>query len=206
MSNPESILWVGGLADSVTAEMLQAEFITFGPIISVDVPANPDARSGKRHRGFAFVTFEEAQDAADAIDNMEGAVLRGRTLTVNVARKKRSNLNSRQAVWADQDAWYGAGGGDEVLKREAAERSAAQQAEAAAVQAEAKRKFAAMSGDQVADLLQGKRPKRDDADPYDIMAAHAAGKAHTGINFGSYGAQPYNHYGSADGGGSTNRQ
>ena len=203
MANPESVVWVGGLSDDMTPQALKDAFETFGPIIDAEIPNSTEA--GRPHRGFGFVTFEESADAGEAIFNMKGAVLNGKVLDCNVARKRRVTLHSKQAVWADQDAWYGPGGGDEVLKAEAAARVAKSAAAAAKVQSDAKRKFAAMSQDQVADLLQGKRPKRDDANPYDLMAQQKEGKAHTGINFGSYGAQPYNHYGSAGGGGSSDR-
>ena len=35
--------------------------------------------------GFAFVQFDERSDAADAIDNMDGAELYGRVLKVNAS-------------------------------------------------------------------------------------------------------------------------
>ena len=40
----------------------------------------------EKHRGFAFVQFEDRGDAADAIDNMNNAELFGRVLKVNVAK------------------------------------------------------------------------------------------------------------------------
>ena len=40
----------------------------------------------EKHRGFAFVQFEDRADAADAIDNMNNAELFGRVLRVNIAK------------------------------------------------------------------------------------------------------------------------
>ena len=40
----------------------------------------------EKHRGFAFVQFDDKGDAADAIDNMNGGELFGRVLRVNLAK------------------------------------------------------------------------------------------------------------------------
>lgn len=57
------------------------------------------------HRGFAFVKFELADDAADAMDNMEGAELLGKVLKVNVSKPMQGNGN--RAVWEeDADAYF----------------------------------------------------------------------------------------------------
>ncbi len=53
------------------------------------------------HKGFAFVNFEEEEDAADAIDNMDGAELCGRVLKVHIA--KPSKVANGKAVWATDD-------------------------------------------------------------------------------------------------------
>jgi peptidyl-prolyl isomerase E (cyclophilin E) len=74
-SNPKTVLYVGGLEDDVSEELLKAAFIPFGPIKESNIPL--DNETGK-HRGFGFVEFEERGDAADAIDNMHNAELCGR--------------------------------------------------------------------------------------------------------------------------------
>lgn len=66
-TNPKTTLYVGGLEESVTESILHAAFIPFGDIKDISVPL--DHASGK-HRGFGFVDFEDADDAAAAIDNM----------------------------------------------------------------------------------------------------------------------------------------
>jgi len=45
----------------------QAAFIPFGDINDVQIPIDYDSQ---KHRGFAFVEFELAEDAMAAIDNM----------------------------------------------------------------------------------------------------------------------------------------
>lgn len=66
-TNPKTTLYVGGLEDSVTEQMLHAAFLPFGDIKDVSVPM--DHATGK-HRGFGFVEYELPEDAADAMDNM----------------------------------------------------------------------------------------------------------------------------------------
>lgn len=82
-SNLKRTLYVGGLDDHVTKEILEAAFIPFGDIRTTAIPK--DRITGK-HRGFAFVEFEEEEDAQHAIFNMHDAELYGRVLTVNLAR------------------------------------------------------------------------------------------------------------------------
>ncbi|KAJ1965222.1 hypothetical protein GGI12_000910 [Dipsacomyces acuminosporus] len=82
----KGMLFVNGLDQEVTEETLHAAFIPFGEIVEVSLP--PDPASSNKHRGFGFVEFEEAEDAAAAIDNMHEAELFGRTITVRSARGK----------------------------------------------------------------------------------------------------------------------
>ncbi|KAL2233498.1 UNVERIFIED_CONTAM: Peptidyl-prolyl cis-trans isomerase E [Sesamum indicum] len=60
-------LYVGGLAEEVNEYILHAAFIPFGDIKD-------------KHRSFGFVTFLEREDAAAAMDNMDGAELYGRRI------------------------------------------------------------------------------------------------------------------------------
>lgn len=57
----------GGLAEEVDEQILNAAFIPFGEIIDVQIPLDYES---EKHRGFAFIEFEAAEDAASAIDNM----------------------------------------------------------------------------------------------------------------------------------------
>lgn len=66
-TNPKTTLYVGGLEENVTQEILHAAFIPFGEVKDVSIPL--DHASGT-NRGFGFVDFELPEDAADAIDNM----------------------------------------------------------------------------------------------------------------------------------------
>mmetsp|Transcript_8333 Transcript_8333/g.10911 ORF Transcript_8333/g.10911 Transcript_8333/m.10911 type:complete len:108 (-) Transcript_8333:301-624(-) len=78
--------------------------IPFGPLKSVDMPM--DYTSGV-HKGFGFVEFEDADDAAEAIYNMDGSELMGRTLTVNLAQsnQQQQKLGDHKAIWSTDD-WF----------------------------------------------------------------------------------------------------
>ena len=106
-SNPKNTLYVGGLDLSVVESDLFAAFIPFGDIRDVSIPL--DFTSGK-HRGFGFVEFEEAEDAAASIENMHNSELFGKVLRVNYAQPMRIKESakgwSHQAVWADADKYF----------------------------------------------------------------------------------------------------
>ena len=105
-SNPKTTLYVGGLDVTVVESHLFSAFVPFGDIRDVTIPI--DYTSGK-HRGFGFVEYEEADDAAAAVENMHNSELFGRVLRVNYAqpmRIKGDKAWSHQAVWADADKYF----------------------------------------------------------------------------------------------------
>lgn len=61
-----------GLEESVTEAILHAAFVPFGDIKDVNIPL--DNTTGQ-HRGFAFVEYEEKEDAETATDNMHNSEL-----------------------------------------------------------------------------------------------------------------------------------
>ena len=67
-----------------------------------------DYAKGK-HRGFAFVEYDDADDASEAIYNMDGADLLGYTLKVSLAQQNQLNkLSGSQksgAIW-NNDEWF----------------------------------------------------------------------------------------------------
>lgn len=77
-------------------------FIPFGEIVEVKVP-KPDApNSTEAHRGFAYVEYEDAADAKEAIDNMDQSEFFGKVLKVSQAKAPKSaedGLGSKTAVW-----------------------------------------------------------------------------------------------------------
>jgi hypothetical protein len=58
----------GGLPDEADESVVRAAFIPFGEIVNIEIP--PDYENHEKHRGFSFIEYELAEDAAAAIDNM----------------------------------------------------------------------------------------------------------------------------------------
>jgi RNA recognition motif-containing protein len=78
-------LFVGNLSFDVTENDLQDTFAQYGAVTEVNLMMD---RSTGRSRGFAFVTMATDEAAQAAIAALNGADLRGRALTVNVARPR----------------------------------------------------------------------------------------------------------------------
>jgi RNA recognition motif. (a.k.a. RRM, RBD, or RNP domain) len=78
-------LFVGGLSWNTTSEDLRTAFARFGALQEATVIMD---RTTGRSRGFGFVSFENAADAVEAVKNMNGAELDGRTLKVNNAESR----------------------------------------------------------------------------------------------------------------------
>ncbi|XP_078094208.1 peptidyl-prolyl cis-trans isomerase E isoform X2 [Mustelus asterias] len=100
MATTKRVLYVGGLAEEVDEKVLHAAFIPFGDIMDIQIPLDYET---EKHRGFAFIEFENAEDAAAAIDNMNESELFGRTIRVNLAKPMRIKEGSSRAVWSDDD-------------------------------------------------------------------------------------------------------
>lgn len=94
-------LYVGGLAEEVTTDVLRAAFLPFGDLKDVQVPLDMHTQKNK---GFGFVEFEEEADAEAAVENMDAAEIFGRVIRVNFARMRAGRAG--KAVWAEADEWY----------------------------------------------------------------------------------------------------
>ncbi|RYR54559.1 hypothetical protein Ahy_A06g029867 isoform B [Arachis hypogaea] len=125
----KNTLYVGGLAEEVNESILHAAFIPFGDIKDVKTPLD---QATQKHRSFGFVTFLEREDAAAAMDNMDGAELYGRVLTVNYALPEKIKGGEQgwaaQPIWADADTWFERQQQEEEMRRLEAESRAANQA------------------------------------------------------------------------------
>ncbi len=98
----KATVFVGGLAPMVTSNQVLDAFIPFGEIVEVQLP-KPDSRnSTDAHRGFAYVEYEDVDDAKEAIDNMDQSEFFGRILKVSQAKAPKSaeeGLGSKKAIW-----------------------------------------------------------------------------------------------------------
>jgi cold-inducible RNA-binding protein len=91
----ENRLFVGNLSFQTQEKDLQDYFAPAGGVTSVNVMV--DKMTG-RSRGFAFVEFASAAEAAKAVEQFHNKEFQGRALTVNVARPKEE----RAPRWRDQ--------------------------------------------------------------------------------------------------------
>jgi RNA recognition motif-containing protein len=81
----DASLYVGNLPFDATAEEIEALFLEAGFTVQrVHLPADPDGRP----RGFGFVAFASAEEARQAAEQTQYAGIRGRRLSVNVARAR----------------------------------------------------------------------------------------------------------------------
>ncbi|HVJ89096.1 MAG TPA: RNA-binding protein [Labilithrix sp.] len=78
-------LYVGNLSYESTAEGLRQAFAECGEVTDAHVVM--DRESG-RSRGFGFITMATDQDARNAMERMNGAVVDGRPLRVNEAEER----------------------------------------------------------------------------------------------------------------------
>ncbi|XP_002154334.1 peptidyl-prolyl cis-trans isomerase E isoform X1 [Hydra vulgaris] len=97
----KKMIYIGGLAEEVEEKILHAAFIPFGDIIDVNIPIDYET---SKHRGFAFMEFELAEDAAAAIDNMNESELYGRTIRVNLAKPMKNPESASRGIWST-DEW-----------------------------------------------------------------------------------------------------
>ena len=81
-------IYVGNLSYEVTEEELQQEFKAFGEVGSVSILT--DKFSG-RPKGFGFVEMASKSEAEAAIADLNGKMLKERTIVVNEARPRTDN-------------------------------------------------------------------------------------------------------------------
>ncbi|KAI5369328.1 Putative RNA recognition motif domain, nucleotide-binding alpha-beta plait domain superfamily [Septoria linicola] len=115
-------VFIGGLDHQVNQQTLHDAFIPFGDIVDISLPKPELASNRDPHRGFGYVEFSLAEDAREAIDNMDQSELYGRVIKVNQAKPQKNpdeGLGSRTAIWEQEGyaAKYnveedGEGGGD----------------------------------------------------------------------------------------------
>lgn len=76
-------LFVGGISWDTTEDGLKAFFEQVGEVEEVVIIKD---RATGRSKGFGFVTMKNAEDAAKAIEELNGKELDGRQVAVNKAR------------------------------------------------------------------------------------------------------------------------
>ncbi|CAI7590114.1 unnamed protein product [Penicillium bialowiezense] len=101
----KSTVYVGGLDQGVTAHTLAEAFVPFGEVVDISLPKPDQPNSKEAHRGFGYVEFDLPQDAKEAIDNMDGSEIYGRTIKVAPAKPQKDaneGLGSKTAIWEQE--------------------------------------------------------------------------------------------------------
>lgn len=93
-------IFIGNVAYATTMEALLEVFSKFGAIVESYKPEG---------KGFAFITFESAEAAQKAIEEMNGQEVDGRALVVNIARPREE----RPRRSYDNRGGYGGGRSDD---------------------------------------------------------------------------------------------
>jgi RNA recognition motif-containing protein len=107
-------LYVGNLSFNTTADGVRTAFQQFGTV--TDVHLVTDRETG-RARGFAFVTMGSPDEAAKAMQAMDGTTLDGRPLRVNEAEQRQQRGGGgggggyRGGGGGGGGDWGGGGGG-----------------------------------------------------------------------------------------------
>jgi len=95
MANEEAKLFVAGLPDSVSEEVLKQLFeATGGKVVNVSLPKD---RTTGRPRGFGFVTLATPEEAQAARDALDGSIQAGRSISV---RPFQAEPPRREAIGA----------------------------------------------------------------------------------------------------------
>ncbi|KAL3041210.1 hypothetical protein OYC64_019420 [Pagothenia borchgrevinki] len=109
----EGKLFIGGLSFDTNEESLAAAFSKYGTIEKVDVIRDKETGNS---RGFGFVKYDNAEDAKEAMDGMNGTSLDGRSIRVDEAGKGGGGGGSRERSYGDRSSYgsegrSGGGGG-----------------------------------------------------------------------------------------------
>ena len=80
-------LYVGGLPYQTNDNDLISLFEQIGPVTSATVIID---RATNRSKGFGFVDIDSTEDGQQAISQLNGSSLGGRTITVNEARERQA--------------------------------------------------------------------------------------------------------------------
>lgn len=95
-----SSIYVGNLAFTITEDELRQAFSQHGQVGEVNIVKD---RETGRPRGFAFVEMPDANEAANAIKDLNLREIGGRAMTVNEARPKTDR--PRQGGGARRGRW-----------------------------------------------------------------------------------------------------
>ena len=89
-------IYVSNLGFQVGDEDLKGFFTAYGEVTSAKVILD---RETSRSRGFGFVDMPNDAEGQAAIDKLNGSMVNGRALSVNVARPKETGFKKSNNFW-----------------------------------------------------------------------------------------------------------
>ena len=89
-------LVVDGLSWDTTSAELHTAFSSYGDVVEVRIVTNHDTG---RSRGVGFVTFQDERVAAHAVEELNGTVLDGKTIRVDLAKNRRRDNRRSLGRW-----------------------------------------------------------------------------------------------------------
>jgi cold-inducible RNA-binding protein len=87
-------IYVGNLGYSVNNEDLKTKFEQYGTVSTANVIMDRDTG---RSKGFGFVEMSNGQEAADAINALNGSDFQGRSMNVSEAKPKEAGAGGRDS-------------------------------------------------------------------------------------------------------------
>ncbi|KAF5808646.1 putative RNA recognition motif domain, nucleotide-binding alpha-beta plait domain superfamily [Helianthus annuus] len=105
MSRSSRTLYVGNLPGDIREREVEDLFYKYGPIAHIELKVPP------RPPGYAFVEFEEARDADDAIGGRDGYDFDGHKLRVELAHGGRGSSSYKDRYSSHSSGCGGRGGG-----------------------------------------------------------------------------------------------
>lgn len=96
-------IYVSNLSFNVADEDLQDFFAEYGEVTSAKIIK--DKFTG-RSRGFGFVEMSSDEHAQKAIQELDGAVVEGRTISVTVAKPKEERSDNRRPYASNNGGGY----------------------------------------------------------------------------------------------------
>ena len=103
-----SKIYVGNLPFSATSESLNEMFSKFGNVDSAKIVMDRDTG---RSKGFGFVEMSSGDEAATAIEKLNGQDVGGRSLVVNEARPMEPREGGGRSGGGGGRGGFGGGGG-----------------------------------------------------------------------------------------------
>ncbi|XP_028393880.1 glycine-rich RNA-binding protein-like [Dendronephthya gigantea] len=106
MAEPRKV-HVGNLPFKISQEEIREAFEKYGAVEDVIIVSDRDTG---RPRGFGFVTFENEEDAKEAINGLDETELGGRNIRVSESRPRREGGGGRGGGRSYGDGGYSRGG------------------------------------------------------------------------------------------------